>query len=436
MNFKALAAVCLALGNSGALLFACGGDDTTFGADAGGPDGSYVDSPAVLDATPREASADAAPTPPWMLLSLNYSARSEMAAYSISGRRVDGTFAYPGKIGATFLQGATPYLMEQDKDLIVKLDPTAPWKAGGSWNVALDDTYDGGKAYADPVAVIAVPGNKAYVLRFNRNKIAVINTAQSLDAATPTSSIDLSSYLVPTDKDGHVDMTAAVYVAAKQRVYVLLGNVDLTNTDPMGFYTLCGSTKPIVIAIDVNTDTIVPFGDAGVGGIRTNGFNPVSMFYDAPRDRLLMVSAGCNNLLPGDAGVGDVAQRQIDDLVLTTGTTSTVLDLKTKDFPAAFAILDADHVAIGFRYGAGDETRIWDVTTALLGATIPRAPDVFAYDGKGSLLGPSTQYLSDGGSTSSLVSVAVADGGVTPLGPVPFTAQPSFAGGVDLWPAP
>jgi hypothetical protein len=303
--------------------------------------------------------------------------------------------------------------------------------------VALDDKYDGGKAFADPVAVIAAPGNKAYVLRFNRNKIAVINTALGLDAAPPISTIDLSAYLDPSDSDGHVDMIAGVYVAAKQRVYVLLGNFDLTNTDPMGFYTLCGPTKPIVIAIDVNTDTIVPFGDAGVGGIRTNGFNPLSMFYDAPRDRLLMLSAGCNNLLPGDAGVGAVARRQIDELVLATGTTSTVLDLKTKDFPGAFAILDADRVAIGFRFGfGGDETRIWNVTTSLLGPTIPKAPDIFVYDGKGALLGPSTQYLADGGTTSGLISVAVADGGVTPLGPIPYTAQPAYADGVDLWPAP
>ncbi|MEO6419306.1 MAG: hypothetical protein ABIP39_07880, partial [Polyangiaceae bacterium] len=147
---------------------------------------------------------------------------------------------------------------------------------------------------------------------------------------------------------------------------------------------------------------------------------------------------GCNALLPGDAGVGDVAQRQIDELVLSTGATQTVLDLKTKDFPGAFAILDADHVAIGFRFGfSGDETRIWDVTTSLLGTTIPNAPDIFVYNGKGSLLGPSTVYLADGGSTASLISVtADGDGGVTPLGPVPFTAQPGYADGVDYWTAP
>jgi hypothetical protein len=152
-----------------------------------------------------------------------------------------------------------------------------------------------------------------------------------------------------------------------------------------------------------------------------------------------MLSAGCNNLLPGDARVGAVTQRQIDELVLTTGATQMVLDLQTKDFPGAFAILDPTHVAIGFRFGfSGDETRIWDVTTdGGLGTTIPNAPDIFVSNGKGSLLGPSTTYFADGGSTSSLISVtADSDGGVTPLGPVPFTAQPGFADGLDIWPAP
>jgi hypothetical protein len=270
------------------------------------------------------------------------------------------------------------------------------------------------------------PSNKAYVLSFNSNKIAVLDTTQNLDSGAPLKTIDLASQLDPLDLDGHVDMAAAVYVASKQRLYVVLGNFDLTKTPAIQTspFTPCQAAKPKLVAIDTATDTVVG------SPILLDGYNPLfgGMIYDGDRDRLLGVQAGCNVDHPLDAGKGPLLRREVDEVVLGTGATTRVLDLVTKGYPSGLAVLDAKNVVLGFDFGF--EARSWDVTTAALGAQIPNAPDTFVYDGKGNLLGTKTDYFADGGSASSIVSVRVDDGGLTTLGAVPFT-DTGYLGGVD-----
>ncbi len=436
------AVVCLAI-PTGLMLAACDGDDTTIALDGGPVDAGASDVTVMTDSgalTDSGGGTDAQEgTPPWLLLSLNYPQKSEMTAFSVSAKHVDGTLTYPGFIGATSTQGGSLYLMEQQNDVIVKLDPKAPWKGGPSWNVRLDDAYDGGKSYADPVAVVPV-GNKAYVLRFNRNKIAVLDTTQTGDGGAPTKTIDLSSLLGGTDGDGHVDMSAAVYVPSKQRIYVLLGNWDLTKTPAVQTipFTPCLATKPFVIAIDATNDALVSLGGTGPGGgIELPGYNPLfgGMIYDATRDRFLVVQAGCN-VDGGDAGPGALLRREVDQIGLTSGAASVALDLTSYGYPSAMTMLDADHMVLGFDFGY--QAFPWTIGgDAGLGAQIPNAPDLFLSDGKGNLLGTHTDFFSDGGSASSIVSVQIADGGVTTLGPVPFTDPSAFPpAGIDLWSSP
>src|SRR5258705_438197 len=77
-----------------------------------------------------------------------------------------------------------------------------------------------------PVGIVVPDCSKGYVLRYASNKIAVIDTAKVADGGGPESYVDLASLLQPEDPDGHVEMTGAVYVPSKKRIYVLLGNVD------------------------------------------------------------------------------------------------------------------------------------------------------------------------------------------------------------------
>ncbi len=73
----------------------------------------------------------------------------------------------------------------------------------------------------------------------------------------------------------------------------------------------------------------------------------------------------------------------------------------------------------------------------MLGPAVVNAPDTFAYDGAGNLLGVSAQTGPDGGMSGwDVVSVRMADGNVTTLGQNPFSLPNGFVSGVRLWPEP
>jgi hypothetical protein len=49
------------------------------------------------------------------------------------------------------------------------------------------------------------------------------------------------------------------------------------------------------------------------------------------------------------------------------------------------------------------------------------------------LVGASTQFLSDGGQTTSIVAVRVDDGGVTSFGAPPYRKRPAIVTNADYW---
>ena len=61
-------------------------------------------------------------------------------------------------------------------------------------------------------------GAKAYVLRYTRNQIAILDTSQTADAGAPIGTIDLGAFVQPADADGTVEMSAGVYVASRINV--------------------------------------------------------------------------------------------------------------------------------------------------------------------------------------------------------------------------
>ncbi len=430
------------------LLIGCGGDDLTVGLrDAGREaapfDGSFPDTSAP-DAAPGDAGVDAPPPPPRLLLTMNSAATtSELIALNVATRAVDGRLTYAGNLGSTYSRGADPWLLQQRADVVAKLDAREPWKVLSSWAVALDDRADGGAAYADPYGVLVVAGGKGYVLRYNRNKIAVIDTTQVADAGAPSKTIDLSTLVQAADEDGIVEMSAGFYVASRHMLYVLLGNIDRTTIKAPNYELLCVATTETVIGIDVTTDQVVSLNGTGPGGaIALTGHNPAfgaasaagaSAVYDAANDRLLVVQAGCNTQL-GDGGGGGVTKRIIEEVKLATGEVKTLLDANALDYPVGFSYIGPRDAVVGF--GFGGTVRRWDPTSPTVGDVLPNAPDNFAfvYDGAGSLLGTKTNFLSDGGSSTDIVKVLIADGGTTTLATNPFTDNTGFIGGVELWP--
>jgi hypothetical protein len=445
----------LALATSAATAFACNDtyDDTALlyedaGAfDVATDDVTVNDAAAETSADARsdapsdagaEADADAAPVPARLLLSYNGMSSSELVALNVGTGAVDGRLTYPSFIGTTTAQGPDPYLMEQATDVVARLDRVEPWIVRSAWSTRLDDATDGGAAYSDPTAVV-VAGAKAYVLRYTRNEIAIIDPSQSFDAGAPTGKIDLSSFVQPSDSDRTVEQTAAVYVPQSGLVYVLLGNIDRNNVSSNGFTLLCAQTKPVIIAIDVTTDKVVPLanGDA-TGALPLRGYNPIfggTLAYDAPNDRLVMMHAGCN-VNSGDGGAGAMQSRIIEAVSLFTGGSQTLLDMNAMGFPSALVFIDAHRAIVQLDF-SGAETFVWDPATTALGPAIPNAPDSFVYDGADHLFGMSAIY-GDGGAVVGIDvdKVRIADGVKTRLASNPFTLTGGFIGGADLWPHP
>lgn len=429
---------------SALLVGGCLGDDVYYGTPEGGVKeggGEAAPPPPQDGGPPADASGDA---PTRLLLTQIAGMAGELAALDPSTGAVGGRLAYVG-FGTTQGTSAGPMLLETGNDLVVRLDPSQPWLARGSWSVAMNDGWDGGEAYADPIQVVVVSPNKAYVLRYNRNRIAVIDPSQAADAAAPSASIDLGSLLQSQDKDGHVDMSGAVYDPSSHRLYVALGNIDLGNVDPQGWFQLCAqpSKTSTLVAIDTTTDTLVDLGGAGPGGgVVLNGVSPqIASFggvvFDAAGNRVLVLSTGCNAKL-SDGGAGALEGRLIEAVSLSTHTTTTLLDANAQDFPGQLVFVDSKHAIVSFGFGAWGTTFLWDPTSTSLGPALDVSPEVFAYDPKGALLGPRTVKLDGGaeaGTQVQVVSVSTAgpDAGSKVIAVDPFTKKGDYFGNATLW---
>lgn len=421
-----------------ALLWACTGDDDVFRpTDAGTFEASTPDqtSPQPSDGGAQGlACGDAAGSPPRVLLVQGKAGGSELAVVNVTTKAVDGRLPFDGGYGTTSSLGTDPYLLGGESDVVTRLDAREPWKAVASWNVRGDDKPQAGLDNANPVGVVQTSCDKAYVLRFNRDRIAVIDPSQAT-GGVPTKFIDLAPLKQAGDPDV-VEMTSAVYVPSKKRVYVLLGNSDLTKFVTAGGFTklVCTDLKPSIIAIDVETDQVVSLGGtAPGGGIALEGYNPPlgsPLVYDAAFDRLLVLQAGCNADL-GDGGAGDMTRRRVEQVDLATGAVKTLLPLDDRGFPSSLAFASGEHAAVAFYF---DGYR-WDPRQTTLGSAIEGGMDLIASDGRGGFVGARQLYLADGGTGSlEVVSVPTTDAGPTVVVENPFTKAGGYVAGIEGWP--
>lgn len=420
-------------------LAGCFGDDITYNpTDAGVDEGGKPD----VVQPGADSSADAADggfdVAPRLLLTQSIGAKGQLAVFDLASGSTAGQLEFLG-FGTTQGSSAGPFLIESSEDVVARLDPAQPWNIRSTWTVKLDDAFDGGEPYADPVQVVVTAPNKAYVLRYNRNKIAVIDPSKDVEAGAPATSLDLGSLLQAGDGDGHVDMSGAIYDPARSRLYVALANIDLHNVDPQGFFQLCGTTESTLVAIDTTTDNLVSLGGAGPGGgVVLGGVSPQiagygGVIFDAAGDRVLVLSTGCNDKL-GDGGTGPLRGRIVEAVSLKSNSTQRLLDANAQDFPGQLAFVSPTQAIIQFGFAGYGKTYLWDPSQPTLGASLSIAPDVFDYDRKGSIVGPGR---SDGGAGALevlRVGVGAPDAGAKVLGTDPFGKKGDFLGNATLWP--
>jgi hypothetical protein len=432
-----------------AMLTACGGDDTEVPLDGGnapadaGPDVTVVTNDSGPDAEPDAAdatsasdaaedapdAADAAPSGPGFLL-VSYAfdefQKSELDAVNLATGQTAGRFSY-GSGGTNVATSTHPWVLEQFNDVVARMNPAQPWMPLSTWNVASRAPDAGGYAYGNAYSV-AENASSAYVALYNRNHVPVLDTSVAVDGGAPASSIDLSSLLQPGDGDGSVEDTAAIYDPSTKRVWLVLGNIDELTVAPPSYDLLCvPSLKSTVVAIDTTTNTLV-------SGLKyeLTGVNPTSVQFDAPNERLIIMSAGCNRApdAGSDAGPGALEGRLIEQIDLNTGISTVLYEATTQPYPGQLAYVQPHLAFVSF----GSSTYAWDPTLTVLGAPIANAPEAWVWNGTG-LLGPHTTYLADGGVSNSIVSVNPLTGEATIVEPSPFSVEdPSgYVEGIGLW---
>jgi hypothetical protein len=421
--------------------------DAAFDASAVGPEAGPTTPPAGQDAGAPSGCVPSAGAPQRLLLTMTSvgpgQAESELAVINLGTHAVDGRLGYASPFGTTSAANADPFLLAQRTDLVVRLDSKEPWEAVSSWSVAGDDAVDGGPDYAEPAAVAVPACGKGYVVRFNRNQIAVIDTSQIADAGAPVKWIDLSPLVQASDSDGRVDMTGALWVAAHKRLYVLLGNVDINRIATDGFTALCDVTRPSIVGIDVDTDEIVSLGGAGPGGSSLlDGDNPVlgsGFVYDAALDRFLVLEGGCNAEV-GDGGAGPIERRGIEEVSLATRQAKTLVTIPGQYFPLGLAYGDGSRaiVSTADQFSFEGKAFFWDPRSDALGPEVPGRIDGVAFAGGDRFVGARAATV-DGGPGIEVVSFSAADGGidagaVETIAQDPFTDNGGFLGGVEVWP--
>ena len=417
-------------------------DGTTGHADAA-PDGSVEPTDSAAgdggqDGGPGADASDAS-VGPFLLLSYYYDGYTSTgySAFDVPSATQQGSLSYPsnGGGGINVSTALAPWVLEQGNDLVLRMDPAAPWKAMSSWSLATVPPAPDSMGNVDPFAVAEV-GSKAYVLSYASDSIAVLDTSQAYDAGAPTE-------LIPLVPDGGANLQgmALAYDASQSKIWVVLGNANSPAYPP-----LCAPEyHPTVVAIDTTSDTLVSNLTYTLQGYGL-AFGTQAVVFDSANDRLLIASEGCND--PADAGDGGVTDGPLDEAYIEqvplsgsdAGSASILLHLSPANSPTAFIWGDSTHAYLQMATGT---TYAWDSTQGdTLGAAIPNAPDTFVWDGHG-LLGPKSMPVGeDGGVSFAVISVDPADGGVTTIATDPFTPAPAdpFAQeawqSIDLWPHP
>ena len=415
----------------------------------GGGDAGHVDAEVGKEAGHgdtghggTDAGKDAGPKGPEQML-VTYSdtngMNSELVVVNVATKAIEGRLPFKGS-GLTDARNTTAlFLLEQGSDLVARLDSTSPWKVDASWPTSLTaDRIDGSALLfqSQPIGVVVESGTQAYILRQDRNDIAVIDESVNGEAGVPMTPISLAGLTMPGDPDGVVEVTAGAYVASTKRLYLVLGNINQNASMGAANPVCTTGLASTVVAIDTTTNMIVSLGGTGPkGSVPLKYYAPTNMVYDATGNRLIIVSAGCN------ATGGTATNRGIEAFDLTMNKSTSLLNLGTSpegmmfnDIVTSFVYMDATHAVLGFD-GTGNGVYAWNPTMPTVGANIPNAPDVFTYDGMGHLLG--TRVDTDGGTKTDLVSVAIATSASTLIASNATTLTGSiYVASVDVWPHP
>lgn len=375
---------------------ASGGQAGDTGASAGGGEGGVAGSSVggASDAAggpaeplnPRALTVVAEPrdtaVPRLLVGATDFSTSAEIATVDLDAEEVTSSVGFEDQDAVPAASAGWAFALERTNDVVHVLD------ASGRIERSLDMR---GGPIDGPV------GEKAYVLLFNTNRVAVVD----LTSAEIRKFIDLGAYLDPADADGAVDMDAAFYDAEHGHVYVTLGRYDRTTyLSPAGLR--CPDVPALLVAIDVETDELVDLGGAGAdGAVELELVAPASLAFDAERNRLLLLSSGCALNSEG-AGVE----------AFTLGQSATEVLLRNPDgqpFLNRIIVISRDLALVNGFSDDGEFWSRWDPDEDELGDPLAGVPMALSYGG-GRLYGVVSATLDDETTHFDVVSFDVEDG--------------------------
>ncbi len=191
-------------------------------------------------------------------------------------------------------------------------DPTTP-----IWQYKTLDSGD--ETSGNPQDVVFLNETKAYVLRYSKTTVWVVNPSATTEAEFKIGEIDLSAY---DDGDGTVEMESGIIVDGK--LYIAMQRLDTNNFSfaPQDAY---------VAVIDTSTDKeIVTNNDGALPGIKLPVKNTIDMQY-LEEDSLIYIQgqgrfASFDGTRPAefDGGVATIdPDTYITELVLDDGDNDT-----------------------------------------------------------------------------------------------------------------
>lgn len=328
-------------GTSGAGGAATGGttgaDASTGGTSSGGKDAGFDGAPdgARVGCTYASAPSDAGlGTLQGVLLvgGTNYTSTTEVVALSPATGAVLGRVTYADGDAVPAASGGVGFVLERTNGALDVLTSSG----AVAHKVALT-AADGGTG-TNPHHVVVVPGSsprKAYVSLYNANAIAVVD----IDAGTVKKTIDLSSYLDPTDSDGSVDVDSGLYDAATGRAYFALERIDLNTAWVAPYEQACPPVPALVVAIDPATDMLVDLNGSDAGtGFSLGLVSPSAMVQDPGSGKALILAEGCFKKIDGGS---ERVLHGVESLDLATGATTTLLSPTSPNLLADLEILGA-----------------------------------------------------------------------------------------------
>lgn len=397
-----------------------------------GPEASIPDAPgdAAIDSA-EEASDAPEAAPPFRSFALftasDYATTAEFVGVQVSGSdHVPSNLTFDDQDSIVVAAHGRAFVLGRTNGTVSVIDLAQPMTVSATFSV--QPAGDGG-GKGNPYGVVVPAANKAYVVRYAQNTVAVIDPNAS---GGVVGEIDLSAFADPAD--GLIDAFAGVYDPTTGRAYIGLQRIDQNDFGaPPDYVGSCSATHAAIVGIDTATDTIVDLnGTAEGSALELEARNPNYMAWDATTTRVIVFGVGCADP-SADGGLGR-SGRGVEAVDPAAGTTAWLFHTEELARPAGMIWIPASEALLAF-----DDDMFtrhwyrWDPTTPSLGSELANVPSVPAYDGKRGLVGVATS-TNDGGTSIDLVRFdldnetleTIAAGAFKAPGVMPYTSATVF----------